>query len=227
MSATPPPIVFSAMTPGLRKHQYISLAITLIITLWCGAMVCQEWHTSEFAPNLATTVMFIIVALVHWLCIRGYEISFVIDGAQGQIVRIRRWFGWKWLRIYPAADFHTVEKYSMNPGSVAGYYLQLVGDKRRLRMVYCPTGTGMRELALDIATNLGIPYLHDDIVCCECGGPFTTEAERYAGFCGRCPATDVWGNCRMWAVIVLTMSGILGIAILLVYLLSPYLLVLV
>ncbi len=194
-------LVVHSMTPHLRQHQKLALIFTWVLGLYFLGMAAENWRSEEWAPHFTVGMLFLIVACIQCLFLVGYHISFHIDGEKRQIVRVRQFFGWTWLRVFPADQFELVEMYSMTGSPIAGGYLQLLGKGIRLRLVYCPSGQGLREQGEQIASILGMDFKHDEVV----------ESQRTATWLEKQP---------VWLVVLTALGTILGLGCLGVFILN-------
>lgn len=162
MNTNAQPVIVRSMTKSLRINQGITIATTLLISLGgLSGGLGESGSTQDIEASRFVGWLFLVVALLQVLVVFSYDLFFLVDGQKQCVVRVRRWWNWQWSRIYPGQDFSEVQTYQINGSQIAGHYLQLVGNKKRLRLVYCPSGKGLEELAQRIAEQLQLPYYRE------------------------------------------------------------------
>jgi hypothetical protein len=165
MNTPTEPVLVQSMTKSLRFHQGITIATTFLLSaVGFGGLLFQNGSTEDREFACFFGWFFLVATCLYLLIMLSYDIFFIVEGQEHCVVRVRRWWGWKWTRVYPAQDFSEVQTYQVNGSPIAGHYLQLVGDKKRLRLVYCPHGKGLEELAERIAVQLQLPYYSETAV---------------------------------------------------------------
>lgn len=168
MQTTVDPFLVNSITPSLRFYQNILIGILLTLSLICFAgwlFWCTSTEDIEFTRFMAW--FFLGMAVIQFLVRLSYNVSFLIDGPEQRVIRIRRLMGWKWTREFPTANYSAVQTYYVEGSDLDGYCLQLIG-KERLRLVYTPSENGLAELAEKIASILKLPYQRDHEVRLNC-----------------------------------------------------------